>query len=125
MPARPCKHEKPDGTRCGSPAVTGKRFCVVHDPASRRKMADARRRGGENRKPPPATLPEDTPPLRLRTIDDVVGLLEEAANSARVGRMSVNVANCLGQLGQVLLKALEKSDLEQRIEALEARRGTR
>jgi hypothetical protein len=40
---RCCTGRKNDGTRCGSPAVRGKRFCYYHDPATRDRRALAAR----------------------------------------------------------------------------------
>lgn len=37
----------------------------------------------------------------------------------RGAKLETNIANCLGQLGSVFLRAIEQGDLEKRIEALE------
>ncbi|WP_035356207.1 hypothetical protein [Edaphobacter aggregans] len=38
-----CRHTMPEGTRCGSPAMTGERYCYYHH-ATRKPVADARQR---------------------------------------------------------------------------------
>jgi hypothetical protein len=73
-----------------------------------------------NRSRPAATLAEDTPDLPLRTVADVAAALAVTLNQVRTGKVAVQVGNCLGVLAGVLLKALEGSDLERRIAALEA-----
>src|SRR5207248_3011889 len=103
----------------------GKRHCVFHDQASAARTAEGRREGGEARNRPAATLPPDAPPLRLGSVADGTAALAEAYNLVRTGRLAVNVGNCLAGSGQGLLKALEKGDLERRIEALEAGRAGR
>jgi hypothetical protein len=73
-----------------------------------------------NRSKPAATLSEDTPDLPLGTVTDVAAALAQTMNQVRTGKVAVQVGNCLGVLAGVLLKALEGSDLERRIAALEA-----
>jgi hypothetical protein len=121
-----CSRVKSDGTRCRAKPRPGSTFCIFHDPTLAAKRADGRRRGGINRSRPAATLPPDTPPLPLKTIADVVAALGETMNQVRTGKIAVNVGNCLGVLAGVLLKAIEGSDHEQRLAALEAKqaRGT-
>lgn len=50
---------------------------------------------------------------------DVRRLLSKIVNQVINSELDVNKANCVGQLCNVLLRAMEKSDLEQRIEELE------
>lgn len=116
-----CTHTKPDGTRCGATARRGRRCCVFHDKASAARTAEGRRRGGLNRKVAPTTLPPDAPDLPLRTMHDVVALLEDTINRVRTGRLGVAVGNSVGQLAMVLQKCLERADLEARILVLEQR----
>src|SRR5262245_58936277 len=118
-----CGHKKRDGGPCPNPARPGKRTCWVHDPELAVVRAEGRQRGGVNRSKPTATLPPDSPDLPLKTVADVVAVLGQTINQVRTGRLAVNVGNCLGVLAVVLLKAIEGSDLEQRIAALEARKS--
>src|SRR5262245_8359912 len=116
---RTCTHKKPDGSRCQAPAVRGSSRCCFHDPKLARRTAAGRRKGGEIRGGAikAATLPVDAPPLPLTSVKDVTAALAEAYNLVRTGRLAVNVGNCLAVIGQGLLKALEKSDLEYRLAA--------
>jgi hypothetical protein len=119
-----CVHVKPDGSGCRALPRTGRPFCTFHDPEVAGERAEGRRRGGVNRSEKAATLPPDAPPLPLTTVGDVTSALAEAYNSVRTGRLAVNVGNCLAVIGQALLKAMEKSDLEARLAALEQRQST-
>jgi hypothetical protein len=64
---------------------------------------------------------QHTPDLPLKTVRDVVSAVADTFNKVRTGQLAVGVGNCRGVLAGVLLKALETSDLEQRLSALEAR----
>jgi hypothetical protein len=114
-----CKHKKKNGTPCPNAARSGKTACWVHDPELAAARAEGRRRGGVNRSKPPATLAADAPDLPLTTVTDVAAALAVTMNQVRTGKVTVQVGNCLGVLAGVLLKALEGSDLERRIAALE------
>jgi hypothetical protein len=120
-----CTGTKKDGSPCPNRPRPGKRYCMFHDPALADARAEGRKKGGVNRSQPAATLPPDTPPLALGSVADVTRALAEAYNLVRVGKLAVNVGNCLAVLGQALLKSMEKGDLEQRIEALETARQRR
>jgi hypothetical protein len=120
-----CNHTKPDGTRCRANALPGKTRCTFHDPDLADQRAQGRRQGGVNRSKPAATLPPDTPDLSLKSVEDVVKALATTFNAVRTGRLDARVGNCLGVLAGVLLKAIEGSDLEQRLAALEARHNGR
>jgi hypothetical protein len=65
-----------------------------------------------------ATLPRSA--ATVRSLSDVVTLVEETINDVRCGRVDVRVANAVGYLANVALKAIAQSDLETRLEALEA-----
>ena len=51
---------------------------------------------------------------------DVKNLLAEAMAEIRAGKMDPKLGTKLGYLGTSLLKAIETSDIEQRLERLEA-----
>jgi len=126
-----CKAKRRDGKPCSCQARPGKRWCIAHDPATAAARAAGQRKGGAVRtlqlRPP--TLPPDTPDLVLRTVADVVAALGATVNQVRTGRLGVQVGNCLGQLLQVLLKAIEGGEVErlltERLAALEARHPSR
>ena len=72
-----CTATTADGKRCRAPALQGRPFCFAHDPEKAEERADARRRGGYNRRTPKATDP-DGYPTRLRSVGDVQAVLERA-----------------------------------------------
>lgn len=114
-----CSGTNANGEPCGGNALPGKALCFVHDPDSAPKAAEGRRRGGQNRKTPPATLPADTPDLPLASVEDVRSALAECYNAVRCGRMAVNVGNALAVIGQGILRALQQGDVEKRLQEVE------
>lgn len=65
-------------------------------------------------------LPPETPDAPLSSAPDVVALLGETINQVRRGDVDPKVANTVGYLSGVLIRALEVGDIEQRLATLEA-----
>ena len=122
MAERPthCAHQRPDGARCKARPRQGGAWCAFHDPARAVEQEQARKAGGKARSRKAAVLPAETPDAPLGTVQDVVAFLAATANRVAKGAIDVKVGNCLGLLCGQLLRALEKRDLEARLEALEA-----
>jgi len=116
MAARQCAYVHASDRACKGFAVTGSRFCFAHDPAQASKRDDARRRGGQAGKVKP--LPEST--LAVRSMGDVLKLIETTINDVRAGRVDVKVANAVGYLANVSVKVIQQADIEVRLEALES-----
>ena len=57
--------------------------------------------------------------IRLNKVQDVRRLLSRIINEVLGGKLDNNKANCIGQLSNIMLRAMEKGELEQRIEELE------
>ncbi len=57
--------------------------------------------------------------VRLDSTEAVIDLLSETINQARTGKIGLKVANTLGYLSQILLKALDQGELEKRLEEVE------
>jgi len=57
--------------------------------------------------------------IRLNKIQDVRRLLSRIINEVLGGEIEIGKANCIGQLSNIMLRAMEKGDLELRIEELE------
>lgn len=114
-----CSHKKANGKRCKAQARTGKTVCTFHDPTMSKRNREGRRQGGLNGRA--ATLPPDTPDAALGSVAEVACFLASTLNQVRTGRLAANVGNCLFVGAGVLLKAIEVSDFEARIAALESR----
>ncbi len=111
-----CAHVHQSGKRCGGYVIAGSAYCFAHAPEQATKRDDARRRGGQAGRM--ATVPASA--VTVRSLGDVVGLVEATINDVRTGRVDVRIANAVGYLANVAMKAIEQSDMEQRLGALEA-----
>jgi hypothetical protein len=114
-----CVFVKRDGSQCRATALPGATLCLFHHPDHARRRAAARRRGGISRSRP-RTLPEDAPDLPLKTAGEVAAALGSTINAVRRGQLDARIANSIGVLAGVLLKALSAGDLEERVALLEA-----
>jgi hypothetical protein len=93
-------------------------FCFFHDPRLAKQRTEASRAGGRRHRA--ATMPLDTAHLSLTNVREVVALLGDTINMTRVGQLDPRVANSIGYISGILLKALETGNLEQRLSDLES-----
>jgi hypothetical protein len=117
---RKCKFRKQNGDSCCADPQSGKDLCVFHDPAHANDGRRARRAGGLNRTHTAAVLAPDTPDHALGSTKDVCALLGDSINRLRHGELDPRVANAIGYLASVLLRALEQGPVEERLAHLEA-----
>jgi hypothetical protein len=121
--ANRCQFRKKDGKRCGANAQPSNGLCVFHDPARSSEGRRARRAGGITRSRLAVVLPADTPDHPLGNSTEVSPLLSDSINRLRRGQLDPRVADGLGYLASVLLRALEQGPLEERIARLEVTLG--
>ena len=125
MPTQ-CSAVKND-RRCQGYCTKNSPFCFFHKSKSTPpddtadQTAFAAQETEASQPKPTSTLPPDTPDVRLLSSYDVRDFIAQTLNQIRTGRMSTTVGNCLFIGTGVLLRAIEGSELEQRIEALEAK----
>jgi hypothetical protein len=115
-----CTSTRADGSPCQAVAVPGRDQCAFHDPGIAGSRAEGRREGGRQRSRPRVTLPADHPDIDVRSVRDVCRVLSETMNQVRTGRLDPRVANTVGYLASVMVRALEAGDLEERLATLEA-----
>lgn len=118
--AKNCQFRKKNGDACRADAQLGKTLCVFHDPTRANDSRRARRAGGVSRSRNVAVLPPDTPDRPLGNTKDVSALLGDSINRLRRGELDPKVANAVGYLSSVLLRALEQGPMEERLAHLEA-----
>ncbi len=114
-----CRQVKTDGTACQATARTGASYCFFHDPEVAAERTAARRAGGLQRSQKAVILPLESPDLPLRDVADVAGLLAITINQVRRGQLDPRVANAVGYLSGILLKAIEIGGIEERLATLE------
>jgi hypothetical protein len=114
---RQCRHKGPAGKKCQANAMARSGLCFFHDPERAAERLAAQRAGGLRNKG--ASLSADTPDSTLRNAADVIALLGTTINQVRRGQIDPRVANSVGYLSGILLKALEVDTLERRVSDLE------
>ena len=118
--AQRCKFRKKKGSLCRASAQPSNGLCVLHDPAKAWDAVNARRAGGITRTQLAAVLFPDTPVHPLGGVSDVSALLIDSINRLRRGQLDSRVANAMGRLTIVLLRALELGTIEERLAKIEA-----
>jgi hypothetical protein len=113
-----CTGLKRDGNRCHAQALTGSRYCFFHDPAAAEERAAASKRGGEKTRA--AVLPPGTPDFPLNSATDAGALLGRTINQLLRGELDPKIANAVGYLLTIKIKATDLGKLEERMAALEA-----
>jgi hypothetical protein len=97
--------------------MVNSQFCFFHCPSVAPERTAARQTGGRNNKA--GALPLDAPDCPLQSVAEVVSLIADTVNRTRRGQLDPKVANCVGYLLGILMKALEMGSLEERVAALE------
>ena len=110
-----CRAKTKAGGQCAAPAVREGIYCARHNDPDRAAQL-GRKGGANNRKVYEGNDREIPPPQNAR---DVKNFLSEAMAEIRAGKMDPKVGTTLGYLGTSLLKAIETSDIEKRLESLE------
>ena len=111
-----CQATTKAGRRCAAPAVRGKNYCSLHaDPD--RAAALGRKGGTRHRKVYDGDVCNVSVP---ESAGDVKRMLAESMAEVRTGKMDSKLGTTLAYIGTSLLKAIEVSDLETRLRALEA-----
>lgn len=112
-----CQFVKGTGERCRAKHLAGSKLCFFHDPAKVSEREAACRKGGHSRKM--AALPKDAADFEIKKADDVVRLLSVTINQVRKGEIDPRVANAVGYLSGIILRAREQGDIDQRLKQVE------
>jgi hypothetical protein len=87
--------------------------CFVHSPRHVKALTEGRSRGGQNHCKPAKVLPATAPPAPLDTVADVRRVITETVAQVRTGAIDVRVANSLGVLLNVALRAAQATETEE------------
>ena len=115
---RQCEALTKSGKRCASYAVDGSRFCYWHCPELAADRKRARSDGGRARHGRKLTT-SGADLVGLRSVSDVVVVLEGAMRDLLTLENSVSRARACGYLCGQAVRALEVADLEERLARLE------
>ena len=114
--AKQCQFIKEDGAQCEGFTMENSEFCFSHNPESKDAKLEAVIKGGLA----PKKITLNLPPVEVKTVTDVIILLEDTINQLRTGEIpSSNPANTIGFLCGHILKALEISKVENKLEAID------
>ena len=115
--SKTCSATKPDESKCNAAAIPGSEFCFFHDPSNAEKRREAQAQGGRQNRM--KTLESTVPDVKVEDCGDAIALISETINQVRKGQIDPRVANSVGFLANILIKAVEQNKLETRIEQLE------
>lgn len=110
-----------DGKRCRAYAQEGSKYCFMHDPAKSSDRRKAQKQGGRARTATlaKAVLPKDTPDISLSTPQEIQQLIASTINQVRRGEIAPQIANAVGYLVNIGIKAIETGDIEERLKRIE------
>lgn len=121
---KPCRARNVRGEPCSAPA-NASGYCFWHDPARAADRTAARARGGRARHG--RTIgeiggPRERERVSLRTIDDVLALLERTASDLLLLENSINRARALASVAGEAGRLVAAYGFEERLRALERER---
>jgi hypothetical protein len=114
----PCEGLKQGGERCSARRVAGSNYCFFHDPDKEAERKAAQSAGGQKNKM--AVLASSTPDAKLQNSTDTVKLLADTINQVLRGEIDPKIANAVGYLVGLYMKAQHNSEIERRLIALES-----
>jgi hypothetical protein len=119
-----CNATRKDGQPCGAEAQVGRAVCFFHDPDRSGDRKDAQSRGGSAKNTLQVVRPwrgreGEVTVIKSPTTEEIVSLIADTIDEVKVGAIDPKIANAVGYLSGVLLKALEYDALNERLQAIE------
>ena len=114
-----CAHISRTGAACGAYAVKDSTFCFYHDPSPEAIAKRERSRAKGNRRSNAQDGLENWTSHPIDTLLELRGALSDLFNAGMSGDITTNRLTALSSVANALNKAIEGSDLEERIAALE------
>jgi hypothetical protein len=109
-----CNEMTKAGNRCKAVAVEGG-LCAFHaDPTRAARLG--RKGGRRNRRRPPHRVKQFAPP---RTAKEIREILSTTMADIQNGQTEPKIGSVLAYVGAALLKAIETTETEERLDALE------
>lgn len=113
-----CKGKNKTGKKCGANAMDNG-YCYKHNPdITDEEKLEAVTKGGKVKQ---LIISEPYPATRLNTIQDVSVFLSMLINETMSGNMDLRLATGLTYISNSLIKAIELSQLSDRMEQLESK----
>jgi hypothetical protein len=111
-----CQAMTKEGKQCKAHALKGKEYCLMHDPDSKEKLKEYARQGGLVKKKVQTSL---APIEFTGDVKEVLNLLADTINRVRSNTMPARTANTIGYLANVMIKALEITEIDNRLKQVE------
>lgn len=112
-----CTFTKANNQQCKAFSMSNSDFCYLHNPKIDKEYKKANQSKGG--KANALIVHTPLPALQIRTPQEVILLLEDTINRVRAGEIEARVANSIGVLSGQLIKAIEISNIETRVEVIE------
>jgi hypothetical protein len=116
---RRCKAKTKDGKPCSAYAGPSG-YCAFHDPAHGAARAVGRKQGGERHRTPHGGIDPAALPVKVRTLDDVLVVLDYALAEAMPLENSVQRGRLIVGIAHAFIEAIKTGELETRLAAIEA-----
>jgi len=115
-----CKFVKNNNQVCEAEALKGKGFCFFHsqDPTVKEKRIKANSEGGKSNMEL-ETCVSKSDYFSLKTVGEVLSLLEFTMNNYLQGKITRSKASCIGYLASITIGAIKDNSFEQRLEVIE------
>ena len=115
---RQCSATKADGARCCTVALPNRESCLFHDPDRAAERSAGRSLGGSRNRV--KILGDGVPDVTIQDCGDVVRLIVVTINQVRKGAIDPRLANSVGFLANVAIRALDQGEMERRLAEIEA-----
>lgn len=113
-----CKQINKNGQRCAANAVKDSKYCYLHDPMSAGAAAAARKKGGQRQRVP-HNGDVSKLPANVRTLDDVLTVLDYSLAECLPMENSIQRGRLLVAIAGAFVDAIKVGELEKRIAAIE------
>jgi len=90
--------------------MEGSEFCFSHNPKTQEDKKKAVLKGGLS--PKPRKEAKSLEPLSIRSIEDILMIIEDTINRVRTEPITHQKANCIGYLANVALRIFQQGDFE-------------
>lgn len=111
-----CQATTRSGKPCKANALKDKKYCLAHDPESRKKFKEITKKGGKVKRKVQVYLA----PIEFKgDVREVLDLLADTINRVRSNQMPPRIANTIGYLAGHMIKALEIAEIEDRLKKVE------
>lgn len=117
MEQNKCIYISEDEISCKAFAIADSGFCLSHDPTKKQARVERAKKGGEADSY--QSLDLSLQPLQVTNAGDIVIASVQLINEIREGKLPPKIANSIGYLLGIALKAIEISDVEKRVETIE------